>query len=252
MKLRLAALALSLMACGLPVQPRDDAASPMPDVLEHDVSARDDGPSSDAPACGNASQRDCYSGPAATRNVGACRAGVQRCFGGEWGPCVGEATPGAELCGNGADDDCNGVIDCPTDAGLEAGDASPPCVDFDRDGYGVGAGCMGPDCNDDAADTHPGAEERCDGRDNNCDGRTDDASEAAALDAYCRRTASPSIAMHASATPVVCRASGRSLPMPPYQSAVEPIICQACWPSAGGIACQCWSDAVRATNCRVR
>jgi hypothetical protein len=171
--------------------------------------------------------------------VGACRAGVQRCFGGEWGPCVGEATPGDELCGNGTDDDCNGVIDCPTDAGLEAGDASPPCVDFDRDGYGVGAGCMGPDCNDDAADTHPGAEERCDGRDNNCDGRTDDASEAAALDAYCRRTAAPVVGVPWT-TPPICRVPGRMVSSA-YSITPTRHACQVCRSGSGPFVCECWT-----------
>jgi hypothetical protein len=66
--------------------------------------------------------RTCYSGPAGTQGVGVCRAGVQRCVartdgmpGNTWGGCTGEALPGAEVCGNRLDDNCNGAVDegCP-------------------------------------------------------------------------------------------------------------------------------------------
>ena len=49
------------------------------------------------------------------------------------------------------------------------------CVDEDADGYGVGAMCMGPDCNDADADRNPGADELCDGTDQDCDGTVDEA-----------------------------------------------------------------------------
>jgi hypothetical protein len=61
--------------------------------------------------CASGSTRPCYSGPAGTAGVGACHAGTQTCVGGAWGACAGEVTPKAEICGNGIDDDCDGVID---------------------------------------------------------------------------------------------------------------------------------------------
>jgi hypothetical protein len=74
----------------------------------------------------------------------------------------------AEVCGDGKDNDCNGIVDdgCPGRA----------CVDRDQDGYGVGDGCPGPqDCDDRDPHTHPGAPEICgDGKDNNCNGIVDD------------------------------------------------------------------------------
>ena len=49
-------------------------------------------------------------GAAATRGVGACRAGTQTCAAGAWSTCTGQVTPGAETCNN-LDDDCDGSTD---------------------------------------------------------------------------------------------------------------------------------------------
>jgi len=71
--------------------------------------------------------------------------------------------PGAtEICDNGRDDDCDGVID-----------EGCGCTDCDGDGYdSVSSG--GSDCNDSNASVHPGATESCDGVDNDCDGTVDE------------------------------------------------------------------------------
>ncbi|MDO9020445.1 MAG: MopE-related protein [Deltaproteobacteria bacterium] len=54
----------------------------------------------------------CYSGPTATRAVGACRAGTRTCTAGTWSTCAGEVLPAAaEVCGNAVDEDCNGSVD---------------------------------------------------------------------------------------------------------------------------------------------
>ncbi len=93
--------------------------------------------------------------------------------------------PGAEeICGNGLDDDCDGVVD---DVGVGARLWYP---DLDEDGYGVDApvlACAAPprhladlsdgvDCDDDDPDVHPGADEICgNGIDDDCDTLVDDA-----------------------------------------------------------------------------
>jgi hypothetical protein len=77
--------------------------------------------------------------------------------------------PGAtEVCGNGIDDDCNGLTD----------DQDPACIvctDADGDGYAVEGGACGPaDCDDADPQVNPGAVEVCDnGIDDNCNGLAD-------------------------------------------------------------------------------
>ncbi|MCX7944061.1 MAG: MopE-related protein [Deltaproteobacteria bacterium] len=76
--------------------------------------------SEDAGGCKHGSFESCYSGPPNTKNVGICREGKRYCIEGEWGSCKGEVLPkSAELCGNNADDNCNGDIDegCPCSIG---------------------------------------------------------------------------------------------------------------------------------------
>jgi hypothetical protein len=63
---------------------------------------------------------------------------------------------------------------CLVTAGCLITPMTPPCVDADGDGYGVGAHCEIEDCNDVDAGVNPAATERCDGLDNDCDGLVDD------------------------------------------------------------------------------
>ncbi|MCB9664710.1 MAG: putative metal-binding motif-containing protein [Alphaproteobacteria bacterium] len=96
--------------------------------------------------------------------------------------------PGAaELC-NGADDDCDGLVDQSPSPILDDGArvVGPAYRDVDIDGYGVDASATwycdtlpagwalaGGDCDDASAARRPGAAELCDGIDNDCDGLVD-------------------------------------------------------------------------------
>ncbi len=87
-----------------------------------------------------------------------------------------------EICGNGVDDNCNGVQDEPNAQGC-----SDYYVDLDGDGYGTATptclcaptgqqtALQGGDCNDESSAIHPGATEICDGLDNNCVDGVDEA-----------------------------------------------------------------------------
>ncbi|MFT3697397.1 MAG: choice-of-anchor L domain-containing protein [Kofleriaceae bacterium] len=120
--------------------------------------ARDDGP------CNPGATRDCYDGQSGTENVGPCHGGTQMCLGtGEWSSCMNEVTPAAENCGDGIDNNCNGMVD--------------EDIDSDGDGYTTCGGdcCDSTECSN-PSEVNPGAfEVPGDGVDNDCDGMIDNA-----------------------------------------------------------------------------
>ncbi|RMD83171.1 MAG: hypothetical protein D6815_07295, partial [Candidatus Dadabacteria bacterium] len=78
-------------------------------------------------------------------------------------PAVHPGVP--EVCGNGTDDECDGLADCD----------DPDCqAQIDTDGDGYLGGTCGSDCNDTDPAVHPGATEVCDNaQDDDCDGLAD-------------------------------------------------------------------------------
>ncbi|HZN03892.1 MAG TPA: MopE-related protein, partial [Candidatus Polarisedimenticolia bacterium] len=118
--------------------------------------------------CSPGSFVSCYSGPAGTLNVGACRAGAAHCnaAGTAFEGCTGQVLPAAESCDN-ADNNCDGAVD--------ESNICPPCPDADSDGFTDAACIGGNDCNDQSASVHPGAAELCNyGVDDDCNALTPD------------------------------------------------------------------------------
>jgi hypothetical protein len=120
-------------------------------------------------ACLDGETQDCYAGPAGTEGVGTCAPGTQTCSRGEFGACTGSVVPATEHCGNeGADDDCDGVLDnvpgrgepCTVHANLGV------CRNGTRQCRDGGLTCVTPE--------PAAAESACDGRDEDCDGRVDE------------------------------------------------------------------------------
>jgi hypothetical protein len=109
--------------------------------------------------CAVGQTESCYTGDPETMGVGVCAPGHRTCTSAAtWGMCVGEVTPGQEVCGNGVDENCSGAAD--------------EDVDFDEDGYTT---CQG-DCNDSNDLINPGAfESNGNTVDDDCDGVADNA-----------------------------------------------------------------------------
>jgi hypothetical protein len=89
--------------------------------------------------------------------------------------CGTACTPGGDACPSGyiCQVERNGAGEETTQCVPELG-VCGGCLDLDEDGYGVGARCLGTDCDDLDPTTNPGALELCDFKDNDCDELTDE------------------------------------------------------------------------------
>jgi hypothetical protein len=128
------------------------------------AAARADDPSQDC--------RDQHNTPCDTGQQGVCAAGLWKCSGNGL-RCERQQGPSPEVCGNGLDDDCDGMSD--------GQDMDCRCRDADNDGYAVCSNGCTPasgdqcgDCDDSRGDIHPGRSEVCNGRDDDCDDSVDE------------------------------------------------------------------------------
>ncbi|MFO0677676.1 MAG: hypothetical protein U0169_14165 [Polyangiaceae bacterium] len=87
----------------------------------------DAGASSASASCSTGgATRECFPFASGKAGVGICKAGTETCTKrgefGDWGSCSGAVGPGTEVCGDGLDNDCNGVVDdgCAKDGGVDA------------------------------------------------------------------------------------------------------------------------------------
>ncbi|MDO9015714.1 MAG: MopE-related protein [Deltaproteobacteria bacterium] len=151
-----------------------DAPEVSPDApVIMDVTA--DAPAADLGSgnCAEGTTRGCYTGLPATRGVGLCADGFQRCVGGRWGvECNGQIRPQTEEC-NTIDDDCDGVVDNIAVVVCYTGPPATRRVGICHEGMRRCNGTGTPLC---TGQVVPETREVCaNGRDDNCNGMTDEA-----------------------------------------------------------------------------
>lgn len=123
----------------------------------------------------------CYSGPINTLGVGVCKGGKRSCSGGAWGACMNDVKPGPEICGNGLDDNCNGIVDDGCSSCVPSGAEVCDGQDNDCNGFideGLRNACGG--CGMVATSETCG-----NGIDDNCDGRVDEGCQCTASSQSC-------------------------------------------------------------------
>ena len=78
-----------------------------------------------------------------TAGVGTCTQGTQTCASnGQWGACEGQVIPTGEVCGNGLDDNCDGMVDEDVDAdGDGCSTRNEVLISEADDPVTVGSGC---------------------------------------------------------------------------------------------------------------
>ncbi|MDB4930111.1 MAG: Tryptophan synthase alpha chain, partial [Myxococcaceae bacterium] len=154
---------------------RPDARPDAPVAVDAPADVPVDRPAVDVGSgtCAEGTTRPCYTGLAATRGVGLCADGFQRCVGGRWGvECNGELRPQTETC-NTIDDDCDGVVDNITTIPCYTGPPGTRDVGICHGGMQRCEGAMTPRC---IGQVVPETREVCaNGRDDNCNNMVDEA-----------------------------------------------------------------------------
>ena len=131
-------------------------------------------------SCKPGQTKDCYDGPAGTKDKGICKGGKQTCTSQRaWGPCEKTTTPQKEVC-NKKDDDCDGKTDEDGVCGSCEPGKTQKCYSGPAGTEGKGECKPGTQtCTKDRKwgkcekDTTPKAE-TCNQKDDDCDGKTDE------------------------------------------------------------------------------
>jgi hypothetical protein len=90
----------------------EGSGAPAAETCGNQIDDDCDGNTDEDCTCQVGESESCYPGPEGTAGMGVCSAGTRSCEGGEWTRCTGMTTPSDEQCGDGADNDCDGAVDC--------------------------------------------------------------------------------------------------------------------------------------------
>ena len=137
-----------------------------------------DGTIDEGCSCTNAATQPCFPGAPSQAGVGVCRNGTQTCATMMWGACAASGMPSPETCMNqGADNDCDGIID-----DIPGGGATCPiaaqmgvCAAGTMQCMGGSLACVGP----------TPVPEICNHLDDDCDGSVDESFAFASDGANC-------------------------------------------------------------------
>lgn len=141
--------------------------------------------------CQNNAQRTCYTGASSTQGVGECKSGMQLCSKGDWQECLNQVLPSKEVCGDGKDNDCNGVVDDGCTTSCKDGDTrscytGPPTTlqkGMCRSGKQLCQSGRWGACTNEQL---PQKEVCDDGKDNDCDGKVDEGCSSECVDGATR------------------------------------------------------------------
>lgn len=191
--------------CIAPIYPRAEARTLINDAGLYEVRDEDcDGEFDEGMGCA-APEFKCYTGPAPTRQRGACRDGTQACTDAGLGACMNDITPKAETCANmGSDDDCNGVLDDVMGVGTACGTASDPNQCEAKATYQCDKGAL-------VCVNAMMSGEVCDNLDNNCNNVVDDCGSKA-TDTCCSMAGQPATCVDTNINNLHCGGCGKACP----------------------------------------
>ncbi|MCK6508359.1 hypothetical protein L6R29_00135 [Myxococcota bacterium] len=169
-------------ACEAQVLPSAETCNGVDDNCDGNID--EDLPNCTAKICKEGEKQACYTNAIGCKRqpdgqfqcTGLCKAGVRTCTNGRFSSCESQITPAQEVCGDGLDNNCNGI---PDEGCLCQEGKTQECYSGPTDTKGIGACLVGiQTCQDGRWSECRGEQgptpERCNGLDDDCNGQVDE------------------------------------------------------------------------------